>query len=97
MSENDFFERLRADAKPLRYQPDEIALSRIRAQIRSAIERPTVAEMLAAWFRPVLAAVAAIAAIAVFTLTSMDPNEQPTLGEQNVEIVMGDDSYRVAN
>jgi hypothetical protein len=27
----------------------------------------------------------------------MDPNEQPTLGEQNVEIVMGDDSYRVAN
>jgi hypothetical protein len=97
MSENDFFERLRADAKPLRYQPDEIALSRIRAQIRATIERPTVAEMLAAWFRPVLAAVAAIAAIAVFTLTSLDPNEQATLGEQNVEIVMGDDSYRVAN
>ena len=97
MSENDFFERLRADAKPLRYQPDEMELSRLRAKSRATIDRPTVAEMLAAWFRPVLAAVAAIAAIAAFTLTSMDPNEQASLGEQNVEIVMGDDSYRVAN
>ena len=93
MNENDFFERLRTDARPLRYEPDEIALARIRARIRAAIERPTVSSMLAAWFRPVLAAVAAIAAVAVFTLTTLD--DEPAFGR--VEIVMAGDTYRVGN
>jgi hypothetical protein len=95
--DDDFFERLRAGARPLRYQPDEIALSRIRAHIHETIERPTVAEMLAAWFRPVLATVAALAAAAVVTLTAIDSGEQAAYGEDNVEIVMGDESYRVGN
>lgn len=97
MSENDFFERLRADARPLRYEPDPVALSRIRAQIRARLERPTVAQMLAAWFRPVLATVAAIAAVAVFTLTNIDANDESAFGEQSVEIVMAGETYSVGN
>jgi hypothetical protein len=94
---DDFFARLRADARPLRRQPDEVTLSRIRARIRESIERPTVAEMLAAWFRPVLATVAVLAAAAVVTLTTIDSRDQASLDEENVEIVMGDESYRVGN
>lgn len=95
MSENDdFFERLRADARPLRYEADPLALARLRARIRASIERPTVAQMLASWFRPLLAAGAAIAAVAVFSLTSLD-EESPA--EETVEIVMAGDSYSVGD
>jgi hypothetical protein len=95
MTENDddFFERLRADARPLRYQASDAELSRIRARILSTIARPTVLEMLAAWFRPVLAGVAAVAAVAVFTLTRIDTGDEVSYGD--VEIVMAGDSYRV--
>lgn len=93
---DDFLERLRADARPLRYEPDEFALARIRARIRATIERPTVTEMLAAWFRPVLAAVALVASIALFTLTET-ANDEPALGDEPPEIVMAGDSYRVGD
>lgn len=94
---DDFFERLRADARPLRYEPDEFALARIRARIRATVERPTVAEMLAAWFRPLLAAVALVASIAVLTLTGTSANDEPALGDEPPEIVMAGDSYRVGD
>ena len=95
MTENDdFLERLRADARPLRYRPTEAELSRIRARIIAIIERPTVLEMLAAWFRPVLAGVAAIAAVGVFTLTQLD-NKSDDLSYGDVEVVVAGDSYRV--
>lgn len=92
---DDFFERLRADARPLRHQPDDVELARIRARILATIERPTVIDMLAAWFRPVLATVAMIAAVAVFTLTSLNGNDEPSY--EQVEIVMAGDSYVVGN
>lgn len=94
---DDFLARLRADARPLRYQPDPVALSRIRARIMATLERPTVAQMLAAWFRPVLATVAAIAAVAVFALANVDSNDETAFGEESVEIVMAGDSYSVGN
>lgn len=93
--DDNFLDRIRAGAKPLRYQPDPVALARIRARIRETIERPTVTQMLAAWFRPVLATVAAVAAAAVFLLTSADSSEEVAFGEQSVEIVMAGDSYSV--
>lgn len=95
MSDDDFFERLRAEARPLRYQADEVTLSRIRANIRARLERPSVAQLLAAWFRPVLAAVALVASIAVFTLQNADGAEEVTLDQETVEIVAAGDTYRV--
>lgn len=96
MSENDdFLERLRADARPLRYQPTDAELARIRARILATIERPTVTDMLAAWFRPLLAGVAAVAAVGVFALTQLDTADEVAYAQEGVEVVMAGDSYRV--
>jgi hypothetical protein len=93
---DDFFERLRADARPLRYEPDEVSLARIRARIRAQIEpEPTVLEMIAGWFRPVLATVALVASLAVFTWN--ETREEPSLDVSPPEIVMGGETYRVGD
>ncbi|MEA2491519.1 MAG: hypothetical protein QOH21_3311, partial [Acidobacteriota bacterium] len=64
MSDDNFFGRLRGDAAPLRYEPDAVALSRMSARIRDRVATPaTVAELLARWFRPLAAAVIALALI----------------------------------
>ena len=95
MDDKEFFERIRADARPLRYEPDPVALSRIRARVRAGIERPTVTELLAAWFRPVLAAAGAIAVAAVIAFAAVDRTAEPELAESSVDIVMAGDSYSV--
>ena len=89
---DDFFARLRADARPLRYEPTAAELSRIRARIRETIERPSVVEILAAWFRPVIATTALVAAIAVFT---WNETRDDSFDETQVEIVMAGDTWRV--
>ena len=56
MTDDDkFFERLRGEAAPLRYQVDDVKLARIRARIHERLVRPGVADVLAAWFRPLAA------------------------------------------
>ncbi|HEU4888965.1 MAG TPA: hypothetical protein VFV49_13850, partial [Thermoanaerobaculia bacterium] len=76
MTDDPFFERLRTDARTLRHQPDEATLARIRMRIQAHLEReaipglfnvrsePTVAQLLAAWFRPLVAGAAALALVA---------------------------------
>lgn len=93
---DDFFERLRADARPLRYEPSEAELARIRARIRATIERPGVVDLLAAWFRPVLATAALVASIAVFTWNETRDDEV-AFAQPQVEIVMAGDTWRVGN
>jgi hypothetical protein len=94
---DDFFERLRADAAPLRHQPDPETLLRIRTRIAERLApRVTVAQLLAAWLRPVAATMAAIAVaagigIATFTVRN---NSQLTYVDA-VEIVMGGETYSV--
>ena len=77
MTEDDekFFERLRGDAAPLRYRVDEATLTRIRARIQDRIARPTVVQLLAAWFRPLAAGLAAVALVAAIGLTAIDSDE----------------------
>lgn len=98
MTEDDdkFFERLRADAAPLRYRDDDVALARIRANIRARIDEPGVLSVLASWFRPLTAALAAVAIAAALVLTVAEP-ETRTLADDTVEIVLGGDTYRVGN
>jgi len=107
MTDERFFERLRGDAAPLRYEPDAFALARIRARIRERIARPlahpTVAQLLAAWFRPLAATLSAIALAAVLVVATTDEsdigNGSASIGdsnvETNVEIVMAGDTYSV--
>lgn len=108
MTDEQFFERLRGDAAPLRYEPDAFTLARIRARIRERIARPpiahpSVAQLLAAWFRPLAATLSAIALAAVLVVATTDESEIANGGtsigdsnvETNVEIVMAGDTYSV--
>jgi hypothetical protein len=97
MTDEQFFERLRRDAAALRHEPDAFALTRIRARIRESIRegsgRPTVAQLLANWFRPLamtLTAIAVAAAIGFTTLGTSDSSAEP-----GVEVVMAGETYSV--
>jgi hypothetical protein len=103
MTDDEFFQRLRGDAQPLRHQPDDVTLARIRARIHSHLAsqnqtqtQPTVAQLLAAWFRPLAATAAAIALAAIIGLTIVNTDDL-TFADTSVEISMGGETYRVGN
>jgi len=93
MTDEEFFERLRGDAATLRHEPDAFTLTRIRARIRERIARPTVAQLLANWFRPLAVALTAIAVAAAIGFTTLDASDP--LAEQSVDIVMAGETYSV--
>lgn len=99
MSQDDFLERLRTEARTLRHQPDDVTLARIRARIHERIAAPrTVADVLAAWLRPVVATVGAIAIAVALGLATVRMNvDLSLLTDTTVEISMGGDSYRVGD
>ena len=98
MTEDPFFAKLRNDARPLRHEPDEAALSRIRARIQSHIEnrQPTVAQLLAAWFRPIVAGAAAIALAAAIGINIVRADSF-SLSDTVLEISVGGETYRVGD
>lgn len=95
--DDKFFERLRSDATQLRYQPDDVAVARLRARIHARIEEPRagVLEILAAWFRPLAATLMAIALAAVIGVKTIDTSDGTSI-EEPVEISMAGGTYRVA-
>ena len=96
MSDDDkFFERLRIDARALRRQPDEQTLERIRLRIHERLApRPTVVELLAAWFRPLAATAVAVVLAATLGFTMV--RDEPSLGDVTIEVTAGGETYRVA-
>lgn len=106
MTDDPFFARLRNDARPLRHEPDEATLSRIRARIQSHVmltadgrkEPPqlTVAQLLAAWFRPIVATSAAIALAAAIGINLVRA-DWFSLSDTVIEISMGEETYRVGD
>ncbi|PYQ30498.1 MAG: hypothetical protein DMF56_06700 [Acidobacteria bacterium] len=95
MTDETFFSRVRVDAAPLRYEPDPFAMARIRAGVRERILRPTVAQLLARWFRPIAATLGIIAIAAGISIATIDSNDNGSMGDSSVEIVMAGDSYSV--
>jgi len=96
MTDDEFFAKLRGDAAPLRHRVDEATLTRIRERIYERIvAKPTLAELLASWFRPLAATLATFALAAAISLF-VNRNEV-AFGDQPVEIVMGGDTYVVGN
>ena len=93
MSDDRFFERLQHDASALRYEPDEVTLTRIRARIRERIARPTVAELLAAWFRPLAAALTAVAIAASVMLAVTDTPD--LAADPQLEVTVAGGTYVV--
>lgn len=89
---DDFLARLRQDAAPLRHRPDEATLARIRARIQERIApQPTVAEVIASWFRPLAAAIAVVAIVAGVGLATIE------IPEGGIEIAVGGETYVVTD
>lgn len=102
MTDDKFFERLRDDARPLRYEGDDFLSARIAARVRERINRPlTVAQLLAAWMRPVAASLAALVLCVTVSLTWSARNQEPadtTIAASNpIEIAMAGELYGVGD
>ena len=98
MTDDPFFARLRQDARPLRHEPDEATLARIRVRIQAHLNRnqPTVAQMLAAWFRPIVAAAAAIALAAAIGINVVR-TDSFSLSDTVLEISVAGETWLVGD
>jgi len=103
---DDFLERLRRDARKLRFEPDEMTSRRIAARVRQRIAAESnagIALVLARWFRPVVASLATLAVVAALGVQWLEqsPRDVPgttldTLAStQTVDISVGGDTFSV--
>ena len=84
MSDDPFFDRLRDDARALCYEPNA---TRLAARIRERIAQPTVAQLLASWFRPLAATLSALALAAMIGVAFSGQNDDLSLAnETSIEI-----------
>lgn len=104
MSDDRFFNRLREDARPLRFEPDGIMASRIAARVRARIASPapTVAVFLARWLRPLAATFSAIVLAATVSVIWLDraTNDTPSIeslsASGTIELTAAGDVYSVS-
>jgi hypothetical protein len=106
MTDNDnFLERLRADARQLRYEPDEMMSTRIAARVRERIAAESqagIAQMLARWFRPVVVSLATLALVATLGIQWAEQAHDVSAASldsmtstQTVYISVGGDTFSV--
>ena len=98
-----FFERLRDDAPQLRYEPDDIMLTRLTARVREHVAaEPTVAHFLARWFRPLAASLSVLALAATLGVQWYERTQQQTttleaaMSADPVEISMDGNTYTLS-
>ncbi len=96
MNEDGFLERLRGDARQLRYEAGDVAASRVASRVRARVAQPTIAEFIAAWFRPLAASLTAIALAATIGLTILERNQTISWNGDSVEVTVGGDVFSVA-
>jgi hypothetical protein len=94
MSEDKFLDRVREDARQLRYEIDAVATTRVAARIRSRLSDPTVAQWIAGWFRPLAAALSALALIAGIGITLLERNQTVSIGDP-IQYEVAGDTYSV--
>jgi hypothetical protein len=106
MTDNDdFLDRLRTDARQLRYEPDEFMSTRIAARVRERIAADSqagIAQILARWFRPVVASLATLALVATLGIqwaeqsqTASPASLDTMTSTQTVDISVGGDTFSV--
>ncbi|HEV7570134.1 MAG TPA: hypothetical protein VGQ21_01430 [Thermoanaerobaculia bacterium] len=106
MTDNDnFLDRLRADARQLRYEPDEMMSARIAARVRGRIAAESqtgIAQVLARWFRPVVASLATLALVATLGIQWAEQSQNASQASldtmtstQTVDISVGGDTFSV--
>jgi hypothetical protein len=107
MSDDNFFERLRSDAAPLRYEPDPIAVTRLQARVRERIAaQASVAHLLASWFRPIATSIAALALAAAISTSWYQESHDTAASVATVDsiasatpvdVTVGGDTFSVGN
>jgi hypothetical protein len=103
MTDDNFLERLRTDARQLRFEPDEMMSARIAARVRERIAAESqagIAQILARWFRPMVASLATLALVAMLGIQwAEQPHDAATLDSmattQSVDISIGGDTFSV--
>jgi len=97
MSNDRFFERLRDEAQQLRYEADDVALTRMRARIRARLAAPTVSELLANWMRPLTVSLSALALVATLGVAWYETHPtvtvESTIAQSNIEVEMAGYSF----
>jgi hypothetical protein len=101
MNDNTFLERLRDEARRLRYDANDVTVSRLATRIRERVAaQPTVAQFLAGWFRPVASALAALALVATLGVQWFQSSREPSLETAmsgGSEISVDGDTYTLAD
>ena len=100
MSDDNFLERLRGDARQLRYEPDDFAFVRLQARVRERLTQPpTAAQFLASWFRPISASLAALSLVAAlgtaYYVQTRDQVTMDSMASNSVEITVDGATYSV--
>lgn len=97
-ADEEFLNRIRHDARSLRYEPEDVVLSRIAACVaaRVAEAAPSPFDLLAVWFRPVAAALmfSLLAATTTVIVAQYQLVTPPTLAEMSVvteDLFVGND------
>ena len=92
MTDERFFERLRDDAGALRYEPGAAAMTRLAARVRERVAaEPSVAQLLARWFRPLAASLAALALVATLGVTWAERSSSQQQQPVTLEAAMSSD------
>lgn len=106
MTDDKFLERLREDAAPLRYEADDVTRTRLHARIRARIQTTaSVSQLLAAWFRPIVTSIAAVALAAALGTAwyqethdvTMTPTLDAMASTASVDVAVDGDTFRVSN
>ena len=93
MTEDRFLERLREEAVHLRYEPDDVVAGRIAARVRERIAQPSVATVLALWFKPIAATLSVLTIAAALTFALLDR----TGDQETLAITVAGEEYVVGN
>ncbi len=104
MIDDTFLEQLRNDARQLQYEPDDVMTTRIAARVRARVSEEAaggVTQLLARWFRPVVASLAALSLAAIVGVGWLELSPEPAPGldvvwsSQTVDVSVGGDSFSV--
>lgn len=105
MTDDDFLDRLRGEARQLRFEPDDMMTTRIAASVRERIATESqagIALVLARWFRPVVASLATLALMAALGVQWLEQSREVPVttldaltSTQSVDISVGGDTFSV--
>jgi len=105
IDDDDFLERLRGDARQLRFEPNGPTATRIAARVRERIaaeQQTGVAQVLSRWFRPFIASLAALGLVALLSLQWIEQTTDPgpasldsLTSTQSVDISVAGDTFSV--